>query len=180
MTHWFGILPISAHYVSSTVNARLWSRSLSVCGHPHVSCVLYRIREGMFRIVSFSITWFLRNHSCLAGLRLLTRSLHVLCLISYMCSSLLHQWIWLVIQHMRLPHGVLLLLQASYCNFRCAIRFRGRLLRWVLIFRRLNQGCLAAGSIWALCVDPLLRYLFSRILPVTCFADDVAITIRYF
>jgi hypothetical protein len=96
--------------------------------------------------------------------------------------SLSHQWLFVVLRKMGVPRKFIKALKALYKDCFATITLGGRRLRWILMLSGIRQGCPASGSLFALVIDPCLRYLISKIGPkhgiVNAYADDIAAVIR--
>ena len=96
--------------------------------------------------------------------------------------SLSHQWLFVVLAKMRIPKGIIRALKALYADCSATIVLGGRRLRSFNMLSGIRQGCPASGTLFALAIDPCLRYLISQIGParglVNAYADDIAAVLR--
>jgi hypothetical protein len=93
--------------------------------------------------------------------------------------SIAHDWIFLVLSAMRVPSGFIQAIRQLYAFCRAMLVFNGAELSSFLIESGIKQGCPLSGSIFALAIDPLIRYLLHTSvigsICITAFADDIAI-----
>jgi hypothetical protein len=96
--------------------------------------------------------------------------------------SLSHQWLFVVLAKMRIPKGIIRALKALYADCSATIVLGGRRLRTIHMLSGIRQGCPASGTLFALVIDPCLRYLISKVGPergiVNAYADDIAAVLR--
>ena len=96
--------------------------------------------------------------------------------------SLSHQWLFVVLRKMKVPLRVINALKALYEDGFATITLGGRRWRRVPILSGIRQGCPASGTLFALAIDPCLRFLISKIGPergiINAYADDIAAVIR--
>jgi hypothetical protein len=96
--------------------------------------------------------------------------------------SLAHQWLFVVLQKMRIPRFMIHCIRALYRNGFAEMVLLGQ--RWghLPILSGIRQGCPASGSLFVLAMDPCFRYLMSRLGPkrgiLTAFADDIAAAVK--
>jgi hypothetical protein len=97
--------------------------------------------------------------------------------------SLSQEWMFQVLRKMQIPRMVIRALRALYNDNDATIFFNGAAHSTITITSGIKQGCPASGVLFALALDPFLRYLLMRIPPplnvVTAFADDIAIAARH-
>jgi exonuclease III len=95
--------------------------------------------------------------------------------------SLAHVWIFLVLSTMRIPDGFVTAIRQLYELCFAMLLFNGAELTSLLIGSGIKQGCPMSGSIFALVIDPLIRYLLHTSVMgsicITAFADDIAIVV---
>ena len=98
--------------------------------------------------------------------------------------SVRHRWIKRVLRAMGLPSPIIHILNELYTNNLAEIYLRGPTACFIEILSGIRQGCPASGSIFALCVDPVIRKIVSRIPRYSslavAFADDIAIAMAAF
>ena len=92
--------------------------------------------------------------------------------------SLLHFWIEFVLSTMGIPSFFLNSVRALYRRISVDMMLGGRRFPGFEIHRGVRQGCPMSGSIFVLCLDPVLRKI-QAVLPspqnsLSAFADDMA------
>ena len=96
--------------------------------------------------------------------------------------SLNHVFVWKVLKKYGIPKGIINAIKGMYYNHSVKLRRRGRLLTGFIIGTGIKQGCPCSGSIFALALDPFIRYLLTRVpahsLQVRAFADDLGALIH--
>jgi exonuclease III len=96
--------------------------------------------------------------------------------------SLSHQWLFVVLVKMGIPLATISAFKALYRDCFATIMLMGKRRRRFAIKSGIRQGCPASGTLFALAMDPCIRYLISRIGPdlglVNAYADDIAAVIR--
>jgi len=95
--------------------------------------------------------------------------------------SMDHRWIRAVTSRMSIPAPILHVLNELYRSVRAFIVCCGLDELIVNIECGIKQGCPSSGSIWALCFDPCIRAVVSRLPRDALFAgyaDDLAIALR--
>ena len=96
--------------------------------------------------------------------------------------SLSHKWLFVVLRKMGVPQRIIKALRALYKDCFATIVLGGRRLREIPMLSGIRQGCPASGTLFALVIDPCLRYLISKIGPergiVNAYADDIAAVLR--
>jgi hypothetical protein len=96
--------------------------------------------------------------------------------------SLSHQWLFVVLAKMRIPKEIIRALKGLYADCSATIVLGGRRLRSFCMLSGIRQGCPASGTLFALAIDPCLRYLISKLGPergiVNAYADDIAAVLR--
>jgi hypothetical protein len=96
--------------------------------------------------------------------------------------SLSHQWLFVVLRKMRVPVQFINALKALYKDGFATINLNGKRWRRFPILSGIRQGCPASGTLFALAIDPCLRYLISKIGPergiMNAYADDIAAVLR--
>jgi hypothetical protein len=95
--------------------------------------------------------------------------------------SLAHDWIFLVLSTMRIPEGFVMAIRQLYAFCHAILLFNGAEVASLLIGSGIKQGCPLSGSMFALAIDPLIRYLLHTSVMgsicITAFADDIAIVV---
>jgi hypothetical protein len=96
--------------------------------------------------------------------------------------SILHGWIKAVLIATGLPLLFVLAFLSLYISVSAAVRFGNGALSTFPMLSGIRQGCPASGAIFALCIDPLLRRIYTW-LPspwskLVAYADDIAIALR--
>jgi hypothetical protein len=95
--------------------------------------------------------------------------------------SLAHAWIFMVLAAMHIPCGFIGAIRQLYACCWAMLVFNGAELGSILIESGIKQGCPLSGSIFALAIDPLIRYLLHTSvlgsICITAFADDIAIVV---
>ena len=98
--------------------------------------------------------------------------------------SIAQAWIWLCMEHMCLPLWIVRVLRALYFNVTGIISFGSAAPISINMLSGIKQGCPASGSIFALIIDPVIRWLSYKISSpinhLVAFADDVAIYMEDF
>jgi endonuclease/exonuclease/phosphatase family metal-dependent hydrolase len=96
--------------------------------------------------------------------------------------SLAHSYIFASLRKLGVPQHVLTALRKLYSRCTANILIGGSSDIDISILAGIKQGCPASGSIFALALDPFIRYLCLRIPPplnaVGAFADDIVITVH--
>jgi hypothetical protein len=96
--------------------------------------------------------------------------------------SLSHQWLFVVLVKMGIPQATIQAFKALYRDCFATIMLMGKRRRRFAIKSGIRQGCPASGTLFALAMDPCIRYLIARIGPdlglVNAYADDIAAVIR--
>ena len=77
--------------------------------------------------------------------------------------SAAHNYLFWVLEKMRLPRPLLAALWLLYQRCFGVIRFAGAAELTIAIRRGIKQGCPLSGTMWALLFDPVVRHLCSRI-----------------
>jgi hypothetical protein len=96
--------------------------------------------------------------------------------------SLAHHWLFVVLIRMGMPKYFIDCIKALYCGGVAVVVLQGR--RWgrFPILSGIRQGCPASGSLFALAIDPCLRYLMAMLGPgrgiITAYADDIAAAVK--
>jgi hypothetical protein len=92
--------------------------------------------------------------------------------------SLSHKWLFAVLTAMRIPSHIISVLRQLYSHCRMDIVFGGISGYSIDINAGIKQGCPASGSLFALALDPFLRFVLQRIpmrlSTLVAFADDLA------
>jgi endonuclease/exonuclease/phosphatase family metal-dependent hydrolase len=96
--------------------------------------------------------------------------------------SVAHRWIFAVLKAMGIPTFIFKAIQELYVDCSVEMIFGGEANLLFAVTAGIKQGCPASGSLFALALDPFVRFLCLR-LPrplhlVTAFADDIAIATR--
>jgi hypothetical protein len=95
--------------------------------------------------------------------------------------SLAHTWIFAVLTRMGIPSYFIHAVRQLYTDCSAMLLFNGAELDSILIESGIKQGCPLSGSLFALAIDPLIRYLLHTSvlgsLCLTAFADDIAIVV---
>jgi hypothetical protein len=96
--------------------------------------------------------------------------------------SLSHQWLFVVLRRMKVPKRVLRAFAALYKDCFATILLLGGRWRRVPMLSGIRQGCPASGTLFALAIDPCIRYLISLLGPrggmLNAYADDIAAVLR--
>jgi endonuclease/exonuclease/phosphatase family metal-dependent hydrolase len=96
--------------------------------------------------------------------------------------SLSHQWLFVVLAKMKVPRVIIAAFRALYRDCHATINLLGKRRRRFEILSGIRQGCPASGTLFALAMDPCIRFLIARIGPkygiVNAYADDIAAVIR--
>jgi hypothetical protein len=96
--------------------------------------------------------------------------------------SLSHQWLFVVLKKMKAPRATIEAFKALYKDCHATINLLGKRRRRFAIRSGIRQGCPASGTLFALAIDPCIRYLIARIGPtrgiINAYADDIAAVIR--
>ena len=96
--------------------------------------------------------------------------------------SLSHQWLFVVLAKMKIPKVIIRALKAMYADCSATIVLGGRRLRSFNMLSGIRQGCPASGTLFALAIDPCLRFLIGKVGPkrgiVNAYADDIAAVLR--
>jgi hypothetical protein len=95
--------------------------------------------------------------------------------------SLAHVWLWVVLIRMGIPKEFIAAIQALYHGGLARVVLMGA--RWggFPILSGIRQGCPASGSLFALAIDPCIRYLMACLGPrglLTAYADDIAAAVK--
>ena len=91
--------------------------------------------------------------------------------------ALAHGYIRLILKHSGLPKGFCNLVLAMYDDCQVYGTADGIMIWLFGVYAGVLQGCPLSGSLFALSVDPLLRYIDATLSPpelVRAFADDIA------
>ena len=90
--------------------------------------------------------------------------------------SLAHAFIFIILEALEVPRGMLLFFRALYPNNRCFAVYGGVKHFLYEIRSGILQGCPASGSIFVLAIDPFLRMLRTELdsSRTKAFADDLA------
>ncbi len=95
--------------------------------------------------------------------------------------SLAHTWIFAVLTRMGIPSYFIHAVRQLYTDCSAMLLFNGAELDSILIESGIKQGCPLSGSLFALAIDPLIRYLLHTSvlgsICLTAFADDIAIVV---
>jgi hypothetical protein len=95
--------------------------------------------------------------------------------------SIAHAWIFMVLTTMGIPARFIAAIQKLYLDCFAALSFNGMELDALCIASGIKQGCPLSGSIFALAIDPLVRFLLTSSvlgsMQITAYADDIAIVI---
>ena len=106
--------------------------------------------------------------------------------------SVIHSWIFHVLEMAELPEFICLFLRMIHCNSTTQVEFGGRTRGPLFMARGVRQGCLASGFSCAMAFDPIFHWLEVTIIPrnpaaqdslqpVPCaFADDFAVAASSF
>ena len=92
--------------------------------------------------------------------------------------SVFREWILAVLKHIGCPQGILNVIEALYDRNTAYVRAADALVLLFEITSGVLQGCPLSGSIFAICVDPFLRWMSWRVderhhgLTRAC-ADDI-------
>jgi len=96
--------------------------------------------------------------------------------------SLSHQWLFVVLRKMKVPMRVLKAFAALYKDCFATIILLGGRWQRVPMLSGIRQGCPASGTLFALAIDPCIRYLISLLGPrggmLNAYADDIAAVLR--
>jgi hypothetical protein len=96
--------------------------------------------------------------------------------------SLAHAWLFVVLLCMGVPRFVIAAIKALYRGGLATVVLLGA--RWgqFPILSGIRQGCPASGSLFALAIDPCIRYLMHHLGPkrgvLTAYADDIAAAVK--
>jgi hypothetical protein len=95
--------------------------------------------------------------------------------------SLAHDWIFAVLTRMGIPSYFILAIRQLYFDCSAMLLFNGSELGFISLCSGIKQGCPLSGSLFALAIDPLIRYLLHTSvlgsICITAFADDIAIVV---
>ena len=84
---------------------------------------------------------------------------------------------------MNMPVSVRRILQQLYANCRTTITLRGLRFTSFYILSCIKQGCPASGTIFALAIDPVLRFMIDNLPPriarFGAYADDIATVFKH-
>jgi hypothetical protein len=96
--------------------------------------------------------------------------------------SLAHAWLFVVLLRMGVPRFVIAAIRGLYRGGLATVVLLGA--RWAQfpILSGIRQGCPASGSLFALAIDPCIRYLMHHLGPgrgvLTAYADDIAAAVK--
>jgi hypothetical protein len=97
--------------------------------------------------------------------------------------SLRQQLIFYVLARMNIPANIVEAVRLLYAECKADIMLNGEIFDGINMTSGIKQGCPASGSIFALALDPFIRYLLLQLpspLHLTvAFADDIAIASRH-
>ena len=98
-------------------------------------------------------------------------------------ASISHEWMFHCLSSMGIPADFIRLVRDLHTGCSTSVAFAGALSAVFLMLRGIKQGCPAGPSIFALCFDPVVRYLADIIggLPhnlLCALADDLALTLQ--
>ena len=95
--------------------------------------------------------------------------------------SVSHRWIFKVLEHMQIPSNIIHAIRELYKNSTASICINNVAYFTIGIYSGIKQGCPLSGTIFALAIDPLIRYLLAASvlgsMQITAYADDLAIVI---
>ncbi len=79
--------------------------------------------------------------------------------------SLAHSWLWVVLIRMGIPKAIISAIRALYRGGVAIVVLLGA--RWggFPIHSGIRQGCPASGTLFALAIDPCIRYLMDQLGP---------------
>ena len=96
--------------------------------------------------------------------------------------SLLHDFLFFVLEAMGLPVPLMGFLRTLYLCSSATVVFKGRRFKSFIVRRGIRQGCPASMLLFALALDPILRWLQLRVLHrddrLQAYADDLGFAIR--
>jgi hypothetical protein len=95
--------------------------------------------------------------------------------------SLAHQWLFVVLSRMKVPRFIILAIKALYKDGFAQVVLLGTRI-FLFIRSGIRQGCPASGTLFALAIDPCIRYIIHQLGPergvLTAYADDIAAAVR--
>ena len=96
--------------------------------------------------------------------------------------SLAHSWLFVVLLRMGVPRFFIEGIKALYRGGLAVVVVMGA--RWgsFPILSGIRQGCPASGTLFALAIDPCIRYIMAQLRPargiLTAYADDIAAAVK--
>lgn len=96
--------------------------------------------------------------------------------------ALSHLWIFAVLSAIQLPARLISIIKMLYTDFTTDLHYVGRSVASITLHAGIRQGCPLSGTIFALCLDPFVRWYLSRPLfngtRNFLYADDLANALR--
>ena len=94
--------------------------------------------------------------------------------------SVLHKYIWRVLDCSGIPQAFIKLIQCFYRNCRHVIRIGGQLFPGPILLSGVRQGCPLSGLLFAIVMEPILRCISAAMGPrahLRAYADDVGVLV---
>lgn len=95
--------------------------------------------------------------------------------------SLSRKFIFVVLRAMRLPHGLLHLIEKLYRDLGAGVLLNGAEACRIKPASGIKQGCPLSGALLALCLDPFICCYMTRITFISsrlcAFADDIGVAL---
>ncbi len=90
--------------------------------------------------------------------------------------ALAHRWIFLVLDAMLVPLHITGSIRKLYLACSARMMFNGNMVGNIQILCGIKQGCPMSGSIFALAIDPCIRFMMEQLGPSRAFSPPMLMT----